>query len=80
MNIQDGFVNNYSSSVHFSQGGNNFFGLLLPSGVKNLSTPEIVSLSGVDKLCYKQILGYYVNPQRGNRMWPLDTGSALLLQ
>jgi len=55
-------------------------GLFLPRADVTLAIPQTVSFSGVDKLCVKQIQGYYVNPQRGNRVRPLDSASLTILQ
>ena len=66
--------------MHFNQRGNDFAGLFLPRSETTLAIPQTVTFSGVSKLCSKQILGYYVNPQRGNRTRPLDSASLSVLQ
>jgi len=52
----------------------------LPRSETSLGIPQTVTFSGVNKLCNKQILGYYINPQRGNRVRPLDSASLTILQ
>jgi len=66
--------------VHFNQRGNDFVGLFLPRGELDLLIPQTVTFNGATGTCFKQLLGYYVNPQRGNRVRPLDSASLTVLQ
>lgn len=55
-------------------------GLFLPRGELDLLIPQTVTFNGATGTCFKQVLGYYVNPQRGNRVRPLDSASLTVLQ
>lgn len=70
----------YYSSVHFWYGGNDFAGLFIINGTIDIASGQTISMTGnADKTCFKQIKGYYFNPQRGNRMRPLDEQSLAVL-
>ncbi|HKL44317.1 MAG TPA: hypothetical protein VJ892_03490, partial [Candidatus Absconditabacterales bacterium] len=70
----------YYSIVHFNQNGNDFEGLFLLNGDVTQNSGEVISFSGVEKTCFKQIKGYYYNSQRGARWRPLDQDSLIYLQ
>ena len=69
---------NNTSSLYFQYGGNSFTGVIAWSGWTELSTPEVISLSGFSLTgitCSKRIEGMYYNPIRGAKLWPLDVNT-----
>ncbi len=61
----------HTTDVHFNYNGNNFGGKLFFRDIKTVA--ETVVLNWVRKSCTKQIRGYYLNPARWLRIWPLDS-------
>jgi len=54
--------------------------LFIINGTIDIASGQTISMTGnADKTCFKQIKGYYFNPQRGNRMRPLDEQSLAVL-
>ncbi len=72
----DNLESNYSE-LYFNQGGNNFEWVIFWQGSHALTNDVTIDLtSGSGSIdCKRQVEWIYYNPQRGNSMWPLDTGS-----
>lgn len=67
-------LNNFAATdLHFAYNGNSFSAKVFFKDLKQVS--ETVVLNGVRKSCTKQVRGYYFNPARGLRVWPLDQDS-----
>ncbi|MCS6982572.1 MAG: hypothetical protein NZL83_00090 [Candidatus Absconditabacterales bacterium] len=63
-------VKQFFSPIHFVGGGNDFGGGFFGIGTKDRT--QTISLNGETITCKRQIIGFYFNSQRGNRLWPLD--------
>ncbi|HPC34713.1 MAG TPA: hypothetical protein PLP73_03535, partial [Candidatus Absconditabacterales bacterium] len=68
------------AGLHFNFSGNNFAGMVFFGTGIDLYNQQILELSGTTISCQKQINGLYINPARGNRVWPLDEGTLNTLQ
>lgn len=66
------------TDLHFWWNGNNFGAKLFLKDLKSVS--ETVMLNWSIKNCTKQIRGYYFNPVRWLRIWPLDQDSLAYLR
>ena len=80
------------ADVFFHRNGNSFWGKLFFQDLKTIATThialDILHISSIakiaddeaDKLCNKQIRGFYINSARGNRVRPLDEDSLFYLR
>jgi len=80
------------ADVFFHRNGNSFWGKLFFQDLKTIATTHIaldilhitsiakIADDEADKLCNKQIRGFYFNSVRGNRIRPLDEDSLFYLR
>jgi len=77
-NMEGEFSERYSK-IHFTAGGNNFWGIIFWSSL----TSETVNISGTSSsneiTCNRKMRGLYYNSQRWERLWPLDEWTAIEL-
>lgn len=71
-------IENYGTPIHFNLAWNNFYWQIFWKDYINNWTDIDINQTAIH--CNKQIRGLYYNPQRWERIWPLDQDSLALLQ
>jgi len=69
------------TETEFIVDGNEFAGLVFWQATEELDDDVVIDLAGEteDLTCHYQVRGLYLNPQRGNRLRPLDAESLAAL-
>jgi len=68
--ITSEWIKQFFSPIHFAWGGNDFWGWFF--GIWTRDRTQTITLNGSTITCRRQIIWFYFNSQRWNRLWPLD--------